>query len=110
MMVKEPTMKERKAFITSRRDEKARDHLTQYAPVWLVNEEFHQDEDAVQFETVFLHSMYGWVRRRYNFDAFNNVLYYLGQVVLPEEEVYELQSKPPYISASTVNPVNNYGG
>jgi len=109
-VVKEPTLEERRAFIRARRDEKVRTHLEQYAPVWLVHEEFHPEEDSVQFGAVFLHSQYGWVRRRYTYDSFNHVLYYLGQVVIPEEEVYALEGNEPYISAPAVNSTDSYGG
>lgn len=93
------------------RDEKVKPHLAQYAPVWLVDEVLIVKDDAIRFNVVFYHPYYGWVNRRYRFDAFNKVLYHQGQNVMNEDEaLLNLEEKNPYISAETINTVDSYGG
>ncbi len=93
------------------RDAKVIPHLQQYAPVWMVSETPLLNDDAIQFNVVFYHPYYGWVNRRYRFDAFNNVLYHQGQTIISEDEaLLNLEEKTPYISAETVNTVDSYGG
>lgn len=93
-----------------RRDAKAKPHLDQYAPVWLVDQRIIPEDEAILFEVVFQHNLYGWVRRRYRFDAFNNVLYYKGQTTVPETEAVQIQEDEPYISAVLSDLPNAYGG
>lgn len=109
-MSKHQSEQERTAIMRSKRDAKVHDHLSQYAPVWLTKEEVLLAEDVIRFEVVFDHPHYGWVKRRYRFDSYNNVLYYNGQVKIDEEQTFELQNETPYISAEFVNTVNSYGG
>lgn len=93
------------------RDAKAQSHLSQYAPVWLVDEVAKPQDDVIQFNVVFFHSYYGWVNRRYRFDAFNKVLYHQGQTVISENDaLFNLEEKTPYIPAETINTVDSYGG
>lgn len=92
------------------RDAKARPHLSQYAPVWMVAEEIIPDEDSILFSVVFLHPSYGWTNRRYRFDAFNDVLYHMGQHCISENEAYNLEQTNAYIEASAGSPVDAYGG
>ena len=101
---------EKKRIMRQKRDAKVVDHFSQYAPVWLVDEQFELDEDAIQFEVVFFHSLYGWVKRRYRYDSYQNVLYHMGQNAIDEESTYDLQNEDPYISAEFVNTVDSYGG
>lgn len=93
------------------RDAKVIPHLQQYAPVWIVDEVPILEDEAIRFNVVFYHTRYGWVNRRYRFDAFNNVLYHQGQNVVAESEtLLNLEEKTPYISAETINTVDSYGG
>jgi len=104
-------MDARKKALLDKRDVKVKPHLEQYAPVWIVDEKVLPEEDAVQFNVVFQHHLYGWVNRRYRFDAFNHVLYYKGQTTISEEEVVEkIQNKEPYIAAIVADIPNAYGG
>jgi hypothetical protein len=102
--------------LITKRDAKAIPHLEQYAPVWIVEEKILLQEDAVQFNAVFLHPRAGldetpaWVSRRYRFDAFNNTLYHKGQNLISEEEALEVQAKDPYINAVLSDIPNSYGG
>ncbi|MCS7072126.1 MAG: hypothetical protein NZM00_11510 [Anaerolinea sp.] len=93
-----------------RRDAKVRPHLSQYAPVWIVNEQFFDEDEAILFDVVFQHHLYGWVRRRYRYDAFNDVLYHKGQVTISEEEAYNITEHEPFIVAPVSNIPNAYGG
>jgi hypothetical protein len=93
------------------RDEKVKPHLEQYAPVWLVEDVPVLKDDVLRFNVVFYHPYYGWVNRRYRFDAFNKVLYHQGQTLISEDEaLLNLEEKKPYIPAETVNTVDSYGG
>lgn len=96
--------------IRQKRDLKAKSHLEQYAPVWLIDEKLIPREDAVQFNVVFEHNRYGWVSRRYRYDAFNDVLYHKGQKTLTEDEVLAIQEQEPYINREFADIPNAYGG
>jgi hypothetical protein len=97
-------------FMRDKRDAKVHDHLSQYAPVWLINEQPILHEDAIQFEILFLHPSYGWTRRRYRFDSYNDVLYHKGQMTVDEADTYDIQAQDPYLGADVLNTVNSYGG
>lgn len=92
------------------RDAKVREHLEQYAPVWMVDDVPLVEEETLRFNVVFVHSRYGWVNRRYRYDAFTDVLYYHGQRRLREEDILDLFDQEPYIPAETINTLQAYGG
>ncbi|MGJ3238994.1 MAG: hypothetical protein ACFE0Q_09855 [Anaerolineae bacterium] len=102
--------------LLTKRDAKVKSHLEQYAPVWIVDEMILLEEEAIQFNAVFMHLRAGlddrpaWVSRRYRYDAFNDTLYHKGQTVLDEDDVLELQEDEPYIDASITDIPNAYGG
>jgi hypothetical protein len=98
------------SVMLSKRDAKAKPHLDQYAPVWLVEQQIIAADEAVLFDVVFQHNLYGWVRRRYRYDAFNNVLYYKGQILVSEEDMQRIQEEEPYISMAVTDVPNAYGG
>ena len=56
-------------------------------------------DEILRFDVVFLHPRYGWVKRRYRYDAFSDVLYYNGQRLMREEDVLDLlirsRTSPP---------------
>ncbi len=101
---------DRKQMLLAKRDAKVRPHLEQYAPVWIVEEKILLDEEAVQFNVVFQHHLYGWVNRRYRYDGFNNVLYHKGQVPVADDEVLRIQEREPYIATDVADIPNAYGG
>ncbi len=96
--------------IRRKRDTKVIPHLQQYAPVWLESEKLTADKEEIIFNVVFQHPSYGWVSRRYRYDAFNDVLYHKGQRALRESEVLTLLEKEPYIDTVQSNIPNSYGG
>jgi hypothetical protein len=96
--------------LLQKRDAKAKPHLEQYAPVWMVEQKIIPEDEAVQFNVVFLHNRYGWVNRRYRFDGFNNVLYYKGQILVSESEALVVQEKEPYVALTIADIPNAYGG
>lgn len=102
--------------LLDKRDNKAKSHLEQYAPVWIIDEIVLLEEEAVQFNAVFLHLRAGlderpaWVSRRYRYDAFNDTLYHKGQNVLDEDAALDIQENEPYIDASITDTSNAYGG
>jgi len=98
------------AQILERRDNKVTPHLEQYAPVWLVDQRMVPEDDAVQFNVVFQHHLYGWVNRRYKYDAFNDVLYHKGQTSLNDEDALALQERAPWVTVTVADVPNAYGG
>ena len=93
------------------RDAKAKSHLEQYAPIWLTDEKIIPEDDFVLFNIIFQHNLYGWVNRRYHYDAFNDVLYYRGQIAIPENDALAIQQEhEPYIETPVADIVNSYGG
>lgn len=97
-------------LLLKKRDAKVKPHLEQYAPVWLIDEVVIAEDEAVQFNVIFQHNLYGWVSRRYRFDGFNNVLYHMGQTLISEEEAVEIQAQEPYITQLVTDIPNAYGG
>lgn len=92
------------------RDEKVRSHLEQYAPVWLVDEKVIPQDEAILFNVVFQHPLYGWVNRRYRFDGFNRVLYHKGQRIITEQQALKVQEAEPYLNVIVADIPNAYGG
>jgi hypothetical protein len=98
-------------ILLKKRDEKAIAHLEQYAPVWITDQKMIPRDEAVQFDVVLQHNLYGWVKRRYRYDGFNNVLYHKGQIPVSEAEVLEILDSEPYIAAPVAADIPNaYGG
>lgn len=98
------------AEIRALRDAKAKPHLSQYAPVWVIEEKLIPEDSALQFHAVFQHVLYGWVKRRYLYDGFNDTLYHKGQLSLSEDEAVEIQEEDPYIAPTVADIPNAYGG
>ena len=96
--------------ILQRRDAKVIPHIEQYAPVWLVDQHIFVDEEAVQFNVVFQHHLYGWVNRRYRYDAFNDVLYHKGQNLISDIKAFEIQETEPWVATAVADIPNSYGG
>ncbi len=103
-------MKTDAELLLEKRDAKAKPHLAQYAPVWLIEERVNERDETVLFNVLFQHNLYGWVNRRYRYDGFNDVLYYSGQTLMSEDEALEIQAREPYISVSVADIPNAYGG
>jgi hypothetical protein len=96
--------------LLQKRDAKTIPHIEQYAPVWIVDQKIIPDDEAVQFNVIFQHPLYGWVNRRYRYDGFNNVLYHKGQTLVSEDEALEIQAQEPYVAALVTDIPNSYGG
>ncbi|HEX2622082.1 MAG TPA: hypothetical protein VHL11_18120 [Phototrophicaceae bacterium] len=96
--------------IAKLRDTRVKTHLNQYAPVWITDEVFIPEDDALQFQAIFQHNLYGWVNRRYRYDGFNDVLYHKGQTLLSEDKGLEIQEQEPYMTVTVDDIPNSYGG
>lgn len=96
--------------LRANRDAKAKPHLNQYAPVWIIDEKIISADEAIQFNVMFQHPEYGWVNRRYRYDGFNDVLYHKGQTLMNESEILSVQDKDPYIAVTVADIPNSYGG
>jgi hypothetical protein len=98
------------ATILKQRDVETIRQLEQYAPVWMTDEELVPEDESVRFTVVFQHNLYGWVQRRYKYDAFADVLYYLGEETISEEAALAFQNETPYIKPVVSDVVNSAGG
>lgn len=98
------------AELKSKRDRKALPHLEQYAPVWMISEHIFEEEEAIQFHTLFQHGIHGWVNRRYRYDGFNDTLYHKGQTLVSEDDALDFMEGNPYIQAEVNDIPNSYGG
>lgn len=96
--------------ILEKRDAKVIPHVEQYAPVWLVDQLMVPEDDAVQFNVVFQHHLYGWVNRRYKYDSFNDVLYHKGQNSVSDDDALVIQESEPWVSVTVADIPNAYGG
>ncbi|MCU0513390.1 MAG: hypothetical protein MUE40_12580 [Anaerolineae bacterium] len=103
--------------LRAKRDARAIPHLEQYAPVWLAAETILLEDEAIQFNVLFVHPTAGdeggaaWVSRRYRYDAFNNTLYHKGQTRVEEDEALrQTLNKDPYILTTVADLPNSYGG
>lgn len=97
-------------LLREKRDMKALPHLNQYAPVWLTEEKLMMADEAIQFAVVFQHPLYGWVKRRYRYDGFNDVLYHKGQILVAEDDLVSIQASEPYVAVTVADTPNSYGG
>jgi hypothetical protein len=93
----------------TRLDTKIRPHLGQYAPVWLRTENTTENS-IIELKATFQHREYGWISRKYQYDTFNNVLYYRGQITLTEGNILATQEQEPYITTDSIDTNNSYGG
>lgn len=98
------------AKLIEMRDIKARPHLEQYAPVWILEEDIIAEEESIQFHVLFQHNLHGWVNRRYRYDGFNDTLYHKGQTMISEADALEYTLESPYIEARVSDVPNAYGG
>ena len=98
------------ADLKAKRDKKAVPHLQQYAPVWILDEQIFEEDEAIQFNVLFQHNTHGWINRRYRYDGFNNTLYHKGQTPMEEDDAVEYMENDPYIEATVTDIPNSYGG
>ncbi len=96
--------------VTALRDKKIRETLEGLAPIWLINEQFKPREDGLAFNLIYQDPSYGWMSRRFKYDAFNDVLYHMGWRLLSEAETVEIQAKDPYITGEVAQHVPNAPG
>lgn len=98
------------AAMLKRRDQKVKSHLEQFAPVWLIDQKITDEDEAIQFNVLFQHNLYGWVNRRYRYDSFNDVLYHIGQTLMKEEDALPITEGNAYLTVMVGDVPNAYGG
>ena len=91
----------------ARRNNKVRAVMKDLAPIWLANEEFRARDEALLFNLMYVHPHHGWVSERFKYDAFNDVLYHMGQRRLAEDEALKIQEKAPYVPGEVTTRVPN---
>jgi hypothetical protein len=92
---------------SQKRDVKVRSAMGQYAPLWLVSEDYQPQRESLVFNLVYQHPIYGWVNHRFKYDGFNDVLYHLGERVVKEEDTLPIQEQEPFIHGEVATRVPN---
>jgi hypothetical protein len=90
-----------------RRDVKVRHDLNGVAPLWVVNDQWFPAEESFVFDLVYQHSIYGWIKQRFKYDAFNDVMYHMGLSQIGEDEALAIQETTPYIEGVAAIAVPN---
>ena len=93
--------------MAAKRDKKVRAAMSQLAPIWMENEEYRPNEDGLLFNLIYDNPVYGWVNERFKYDAYNDVLYHMGEARLKEEAVLPLEDKEPYLPGEVATSVPN---
>jgi len=83
-----------------KRDEKIQTTFSDFAPVWLVNDDYHPRDDTVVFNLIYCHPVHGWIDQHCKYDAMADVLYHMGETRISEETVLQLQDQEPLIVGS----------
>jgi hypothetical protein len=91
--------------IRVRRDAKVQQAMADFAPVWLENEEYRVHEDSVLFNLIYAHPVHGWLNERFRYDAFNDVLYHMGERRLKEVEVLPYEERAAYVAGEVATRV-----
>ena len=90
-----------------KRDAKLRATLIHLAPIWMVHDEYRPREDSMLFNVVMVNPVYGWVNKRFKYDAYNDVLYAMGEKRLTETEALPIQDQEPYLVGEVATQVPN---
>jgi hypothetical protein len=91
----------------TKRDAKILDSLAEFAPIWLTDDTYRENEEALLFNLVYAHPLDGMVKERFKYDAFNDVLYHMGGRLLSESELLDIEAQPPYIDGEVLTRVPN---
>jgi len=91
----------------ARRNQKVRSSMQDLAPIWLTNEEFRPRDEALLCNLIYLHPHHGWISERYKYDAFNDVLYHMGQRRLSEEEALKFEAQEPFLPGEVTDRAPN---
>ena len=81
------------------RDKKLREAFSDLAPVWLLNEEYHPQEDSFSFNLIYTHPVHGGINEHCKYDIVSDVLYPLGESRVSEETLLQLQDQEPFIAS-----------
>ncbi len=93
--------------INANREKKIRSAMGQWAPLWLIDDQYRPREDSMVFSLAYQHPVYGWVNHHFNYDGFNDVLYHMGEARLSEEDALAIQEKEPYTPGEVSSRVPN---
>ena len=91
----------------ARRDNRLQSVFRDYAPIWLINDEYRSRKDSFFFNVVYCSPVHSWVSEYYQYDVFNNVLYHMGEKRVSEQLLLEIQEQAPYISGSGAASIPN---
>lgn len=91
-----------------KRDKKVQGVFLEFAPIWLLNDEYRARKDSFFFNIVYCHPVHSWLNEHYQYDGFNDVLYHMGQHRVAEQPLLEIQEQTPYISGSGTASIPNH--
>ncbi len=93
--------------MNAQREQKIRGAMEQWAPIWLIDDEYRPREDGLVFSLVYQHPIYGWVKHHFKYDGFNDVLYHMGEARLNEDSTFAIQEQEPFIPGEVSSRVPN---
>ncbi len=93
--------------MNKQREQKIRGAMGQWAPLWLIDDDYRPREDSLVFSLAYQHPVYGWVKHHFKYDGFNDVLYHMGEERLTEESALAIQEQEPYIPGEVSSRVPN---
>jgi hypothetical protein len=89
-----------RAQMMAQRDKKVQNVFLDYAPVWLIKDEYRSRKDSFFFNIVYCNPVHSWINGHYQYDVFNDNLYQLGETRVAEQLLLEIQEQTPYLSGS----------
>ena len=93
--------------INAQREKKIQGAMGQWAPLWLIGDQYRPREDGLVFSLAYQHPSYGWVKHHFKYDGFNDVLYHMGEERLTEDSALAIQEQEPYIAGEVSSRVPN---
>ena len=89
-----------RAQMMAQRDKKVQSVFLDYAPVWLIKDEYRSRTDSFFFNIVYRNPVHSWISGHYQYDVFNDNLYQLGEGRVAEQLLLEIQEQTPYVSGN----------
>jgi hypothetical protein len=84
----------------AQRDKKVQSVFFDYAPLWLIKDEYRARKDSFFFNLVYCNPVHSWINAHFQYDVFNDNLYQLGEKRVAEQLLLEIQEQDPYLSGS----------
>jgi len=96
--------------LMAKRYQKIQAAFTDFAPLWLINDEYHPKVDSFFFNVVYCHPVHGWINQHVRYDTFNDVLYHIGESSVSQEALLLLEENDPFVSGNGTASIPNHPG